>query len=209
MTQYFKGDTKELQIEAAGKKAFDVCSTALNAYFDGCYSANDFLLMLYDNGRMPFSQRVSRGDFVTFINRAIPNFPITGTFESYILLLSAIFGGESDIQFDVTDPGKLSILVNASAAINSEAIVKEFQDNDYVESNLVTSDFDQIVYQTIAGIDSEDKLKKLLSELIPVGIVADITLDFFVLSYFVADEGGDLIPVVDHLNNQIVFFETP
>ena len=118
MTQYFKGDSNELAIEAAGVAAFDACSVELDSFFENCYEAADFLLMLYDAGRMPFSQRVGRDDFVTFLNKAMPNFPVTGTFESYILLLSAIFGEQSFIDFDVTDPGKVSILVNASERLS-------------------------------------------------------------------------------------------
>lgn len=207
MTQYFKGDSNELAIEAAGLPAFDACSVELDSFFENCYEAADFLLMLYDAGRMPFSQRVGRDDFVTFLNKAMPNFPVTGTFEAYILLLSAIFGELSLIEFDVTDPGKISILVNASDAILSTAIARELDGGDYIDSPLVTDDDENIVYVSIPKIDSEDKLKKLLSEIIPAGIVADIQLSFFTISFFVADESGFLNPIIDSDGNNIVFFE--
>lgn len=209
ITQSFKGDSRELQMEAAAAPAFEVCGVALDAFLAGGYSASDFLLMLYDEGRMPFSDRVPRDSFLAFIKQAIPNFPVTGTFESYIFILQAIFGAGSGVLFELSDPGKLAILVNAASSIDFEAIAREFSDGQYEIFDLITDDGDQILFGGISGIDSEAELSQLLAELIPAGIVADITLDFFALYSFAAEyiADGELFDIVDHLGNSIVFFE--
>lgn len=209
ITQSFKGDAFELQMEASGRPAFDVCELALDAYLESGYTASDFLLMLYDEGRMPFSDRVPRDSFLSFIKQAIPNFPVTGTFESYIFILQAIFGEGSGVLFELSDPGKIAILVNAASSVDFEAIAREFSNSQYSIYNLVTDDGDQIIFGGISGIDSEAELTQLLSELIPAGVVADITLDFFALYFFAAEyeADGELFDIVDHLGNAIVFFE--
>ncbi len=193
---------------AAGRPPLDLCSAELDAYFAGCYEAADFLLMLYDSARMPFSDRVPRESFVSFMLQAIPNFPVTGTFESYLFILRSIFGANTDVLFDVPAAGKLSMLVNAAASLEFDLVVREFVDGAYVFYNLETQDEEQIEARGIAGIDSQAQLEALLAEIIPAGIWPDITLGFFELFNFVADDGVDSLDnVVDHLDNQIIFFE--
>lgn len=205
MTQKFKGDDLELNMESAGAVPFDACSVSLDEFLGGSYTATDFLLALYDAGRMPFSERVPRDSFVAFIQKAIPNFPVTGTFESYYFMVQSIFGDGSGILFDVPAPGKLSLIVNAAASLSFDFSGREFTNGAYAYFDLTTMDGDGIQFRGLSGIDSEAKLKQLLSELIPAGVYASITLDFFAL-YSFATGFGELI--VDHLGNQIVFFET-
>lgn len=205
MTQKFKGDAIELQMEAAGSPAFDSCDLALDEFFENCYDASDFLLALYDSGRMPFSDRVPRDSFVDFIRNALPNFPVTGSYESYIFIVNAIFGAGSGIYFDPPVAGKLSMLVNAAASLEFGAVAREFSGVAYDYFDLITMDGDGLQFRGVSGIDSEPKLKALLAELIPGGISPTITLDFFALYSF---EASTVELIIDHLGNQIVFFET-
>lgn len=205
ITQKFKGDATELKFEAAAKQAFDVAEIGRDDYFANGYDSSPFLLMLYDEGRMPFSDRVGRDSFVAFYREALANFPFTGSFESYIFILQAIFGEGSGVDFDVPAAGKLEILVNAAASIESEFVAPQVEDGEVVEYNMVDHLGNQLTFAGISGIDSEYELELLLSELIPAGIFPSITLAFFALYNFV-DHDENLI--VDHLGNQIVFIET-
>jgi hypothetical protein len=206
-TQKFKGDSFELQMEEAAKPAFDFTGSQLDAFFAGCYEAGDWLLALYDSGRMPFSSRVPRASFVSFFKEALARFPSTGTFESYLFILEAIFGEGTQVLFDVPAAGKLEILVNAAAALEFDltgAVL--LPDGSKQSFQLVDSDGDQILARGISGIDSEAALNQLLAEIIPLGIFPDVALVYFTLSVFEALDGGTY-EVVDHLGNQIVFFE--
>lgn len=208
MVQRFKGDETELQIEAAGEVAFDVCKTSLDEFYADAFEASDFLLSLYDEGRMPFSDRIPRNAFVDFLRKAIPQFPVTGTFESYLFIIEALFGAGSDVQFTVPAPGKLQISVSATSAISFEFVGREVVDGAYVEVEMIDSDGEILEFRGISGIDSEAKLDGLLSELIPAGIYPEIELIFFTLSSFVGDDGaGGVDFMVDHDGNQLVFFE--
>ncbi len=208
-TQKFKGDDFELQMESAAAPAFDLTELALDAMYDGCYEAHDWLLALYDSGRMPFSDRVPRDSFPAFFQRALENFPFTGTFEAYLFILKSIFGGATEVLFEVPGDGKISILVNAEAAIEFEAEAREYAGGIFQTYQLVTSDGDVIAFRGISGIDSEEELNQLLAELIPVGIFPDIALTFFTVDEFEAeDPAGSFYSVIDHDGNQIIFFET-
>lgn len=209
MTQKFKGDILELQVEAAAQPAFDSVRIGLDDFYDGGYQASDFLLMLYDQGRMPFSERVPRDSFVAFIKQALPNAQVTGTFESYLFIIKAIFGELSEVLFDVPGPGKLSMLVNASDVIEFDFEGREFVDGAFETFTIETSDDEGLQFRAIAGINSAGQLSQLLSELIPAGIFPAITLDVFALYYFVAEDSlGNLDSIIDNLGNQLVFFET-
>ena len=101
MTQAFKGDAVEQQFQNAGRSPFDACTVSKDDFFQDGYTSADFLLMLYDAGRMPFSARVPRDAFVRFIRQAIPNFNFTGTFESYLFILNSIFGEAVEVLFNL------------------------------------------------------------------------------------------------------------
>lgn len=206
MTQSFKGDLVESQIGEAGSPPFDSCSLALDEFFAGGYEATDFLLAQYDAGRMPFSDRVPRETFVAFFKEALLNFETIGSFESYLFIVKAIFGAQSDILFSIpTVAGQISMLVSASSSLEFDFQAREFVDGGADFSDMTTMDGDGIQFRGVSGIDSEAKLKALLSEIIPGGLSPHITLGFFTLSSF-ASSADELI--IDHLGNQIVFFET-
>jgi len=208
MTQKFKGDATELKMELAAKPAFDLVSASLDQYYDGAYEAEDFLLSLYDEGRMPFTDRVPRDAFVAFIKQAIPNFKFTGTFEAYLFIIRSIFGEDAEVLFTVPDPGKLEVIVNSSSALAFDWQAFEFVDGESLTYEMTTHDGDLLQFRGIPGISSQAQLDQLLSELIPAGIYTEITLQFFELSDFIAEDPvGEFFSIIDHLDNQIVFFE--
>lgn len=203
--QYFKGDDIEMRMDAAGKPAFDITNAALDAFFADQGNATPFLLMLYDSGRMPFSDRVPRDSFPAFFREALARFPFTGTFEAYIFILEAIFGQGSGVLFEVPAPGKLEISVNAASSLEFGWQAFEQDGDSQVISDMTDHLGNFITFAGVSGIDSEYELKMLLSEIIPAGIYAEVVLAFFALFNFV-DDGNNAI--VDHLGNQIVFIET-
>lgn len=206
-TQNFKGDSTELKFKAAGLPAFDITLNSLKELFDGGYDSEKFLLMLYDEGRMPYSQRIKREVFVQFIRKALENFPFIGSFDSYIFILREIFGLDTDLIFDVEEPGKLSIAVNASSDVLYEAIVREYDNGVYTFFNLSTSDDDDIVYKGLSGIETEAELYLLFAEIMPGGIVPTISLDYFLKSTFYGEDGSGAFDILTSFDDNIIFIE--
>jgi hypothetical protein len=206
MTQLFKGDQTEQKFENAGRPAFDACTQSKQMFYDEAYTAADFLLMLYDAGRMPFSQRVPRTAFVSFIREAIPNFPFSGTFESYLFILTGIFGGAVEVLFTIPGVGRLQVEVNAGGAtVDFDWVAQTFVDGGFVLNNLVTDDGDQLVLSSIVGIETEGQLQALFDELIPAGVQTEITLNFFQLFQWITD--GTTFTIVAQNGDEIVFYE--
>ncbi len=211
MTQNFKGDATELKYLAAGEPAFELTRVSLHEFFQGAYDCDEFLLMLYDAGRMPFSSRVPRDAFVSFIRQAIPDFPSTGTFEVYIFMIKALFGDSAIIQFTIPAAGKLQIEVNApGSSLEFDWVAKEIVGGGTILTQMITHDSEEFLFNGISGIETEAQLQILLAELFPMGIYATLELTFFHLYQFVADYDGTGIPlytILDYLGNEIVFYE--
>lgn len=211
MTQNFKGDATELKYQAAGEPAFELTRVSLHEFFQGCFDCDEFLLMLYDSGRMPFSSRVPREAFVSFIRQALPDFPKTGTFEVYIFMIKALFGDTATIQFTVPAAGKLEIEVNApGSSLAFDWVAKEIAGGATILTDMVTSYDEEFLFNGISGIESEAQLQILLQELQPLGIYTTLALTFFQLFQFVADYDGTGTPlytILDSFGNEIVFYE--
>lgn len=208
MTQNFKGDATELKMQNVVNPLLDQTNSALDDFYENGFNASPFLLMLYDEGRMPFSERIPRDAFVEFIKEALANFPVTGTFESYLFVLRAVFGPQTEVFFDIPIPGKLTIDINAIANSEFEFIAREFVDGAYEFSNVVDYDLNLLTFRGIPGIDNEYELGLLFSEVMPAGIVPDINLTFFSYSSWIAEEPSSVFyDMIDDDGNNIVFRE--
>lgn len=203
--QNYKGDDLELKMEAVGATPLSLTEVALDEFYAGAYECSPFLLMLYDEKRIPFWNRIKRNVFVDFIKQALVNFPVTGTFEAYLFVLRQIFGEDTEIIFDVPFPGKLAIAVNVSASLEFEFIAREFVSGAYVYYNVVDYDDNFIVFRGIPGIDNEYDLKLLFSELMPIGITPDVSLTFYSFFSFITDPDEDFVVTED--DDNIIFRE--
>jgi len=199
----FKGDPTELKFDNAGRPAMDLIGRDLNDFFNGCYESNPFLLQLYDDRRIPFSDRIKREAFLPFIKELFSRYGFVGNVDTHLFVLRAIFGELSEIFFTIPNPGHLEIDVNATSSLEIEFIGRD-QDGFFNLSDDLGND---LMFRGLAGIETSAQLELLFSEIMPAGIYYDITLTFFTRYFFVAEESGDLYDVVDHDGNQIVFVE--
>lgn len=210
MVQNFKGDETELKIQAVAGPVFDIANAALDEFYVDGFNSNPFLFMLYDDKRIPFSNRIEREPFIIFIKEALARFPFTGTFDVYLFILVAIFGEESGINFDIPAPGKLSISVNAISNLEYEFIGRDFIDGTYDFYNIVDDEGDVLVFRGISGIETEYELGLLFSEIMPAGIIPNISLNFFSEYDFVAlYNSGDSFTydMITSQGDQLIFIE--
>lgn len=204
--QYFKGDAKEIKFDTVGKGPIDLTGLALDQFYDEAFDCAEFLLMLYDEGRVPFSDRVPRDAFVSFLIQCIANANFIGTYESYIFLVNGIFGEGSSIFFGTPVAGKITMIISSSSTANFTFVARELIDGGYEYFDMVTGDGETLEFVGFPGIESEAELQQLLAEFIPAGIYADITLVIFTTFLFAVDDGGDFT-ISDDLGNDIIFFE--
>lgn len=208
VVQNFKGDAPEIKMRAVAEPAFDLTDSPLNQFYAEGDTSDAWYLALYDEGRMPFSERIERQVFTSFIRQTLENYPFIGTFESYLFILREIFGDESIISFEVPAAGKLSININAIADIVFDAVVRELTDTGEFEfSTLATMGGDDIVFRGIAGIETDYELTLLFSEIRPAGIFPTLSLEFFSLSTFIGEDGDGIFDVVAKNSDNLVFYE--
>ena len=206
--QYFKGDATELKYDQSGAPIMETTEHSLDQYFEGAFESAEFLLMLYDEGRMPFSDRIPRDAFIAFLLEAMANANFIGSHESYIFLITRIFGAGSSVFFDPDhDPGVLKLTASATNTTEYAFTVREFINGAFVESQIETEIGEEIVFAGFPGIESEAELKLLLAEFVPAGIYPDITLIIFSTSLFLVEDDDGEATIIDHQNNDIIFFE--
>lgn len=193
-------------MELVGQGPMDATGQALDSFFDEAFDCAAFLLMLYDEGRVPFSDRVPREAFVQFLIECIANANFIGTYESYIFLINAIFGANSGVFFEVTAAGVLTMTVSATNTVESGFQTRELIDDQYVTSDIITNLGEELVFTGFPGINSEAELKQLLSEFVPAGIFQDIAMVIFSTSLFLVEDGGEAT-IVDDQANDIIFFQ--
>lgn len=205
--QYFKGNAEERKVDYCGQGAMDLTGLSLDQFYIDAFECTDFLLMLYDEGRVPFSDRVPRAAFVNFLIQCIANANFIGTYESYIFLINGIFGEGSSIFFTETDPGVVTMIISSSATIRFGFVTRELVDGAYEYFDMVTGAGETLEFAGLPGIDSEAELKQLLAEFIPAGIYADITLVIFTTYLFLVEDVDGESTINDGAGNDIIFFE--
>lgn len=201
----FKGDATEIKFDNAGKVVMDQVGVSLDEFYAQGYDANPFILMLYDEGRVPFADRINRQAFVAFYKEVLKQFPVIGTFDTYVFILHAIFGSDAELDFDVDNPGQLSIDINTASSVEYDFIGRDADGNTFE-----VTDQDGLVlsFRGLSGIETPYELELLFSEIMPYGISPTISLSFYERFTFVAEQADEsLDEVIDHLGNNIVFTE--
>lgn len=209
MYQNFKGDATEQKMIGGMAPVFNLTNASLDDFYANGFNCADFLLKMYDDRRMPFSDRIPRDAFVDFVRQAFENFPVTGTFEAYLLLLREIFGQTSEVNFIVPAPGKLEIDIAAISSSEFQFIGREFTGGMFEYFDMIDSEGNLLTFRGIPGIDTLYELELLFAEIMPCGISPTIALTFYGYYFFVADADGDdtLYDMVDYAGNQIIFRE--
>ncbi len=204
MQNFKDNDALELKFQAAGEAPMSICGSALDEFYANGFDSSPFLLMLYDEGRIPFSNRINRDAFVDFIKQALDKFPFTGTFDTYLFILYNIYGAESEIRFYVDAAGTLAIDVEANVNSEFQFVAREFNDGAYEFFNMTDNTGDRLIFRGVAGISTEYELNLLFAEIMPAGIAPTITLGFFEISDWADDEG---FYMTDDDDTGIIFVE--
>lgn len=174
--QLFKNDEKEQKMVAVAEGLFDLKSSDLDDFYEGCYETFPFGDMLYDEDRTPLSNAIKKEIFRETFPEIFDAFIVAGSFESYISVFTKIFGEDVEIDFTVPAPGKLLIDIVATGLELSEFIARRIEDNAYIFDEIIDYDLDTIVFQTVKGFQTEYELKQMLYEMVPDGIYTEITL---------------------------------
>lgn len=205
--QNFKGDSDELKMQSVVTPLLSVTDLGLDDFYERGFDANPFILMLRDEGRIPFSIKLKEEFFPAFFSEALKNFPFVGNFESYLLILKAVFGEQTEIIFEVPAPGKLTILVNFSQS-EFDLIGRIFNGVSY-DLYQVISDQDEIVIcNGLTGIETVEELYLLFSEITPEGIFLTLALNAFEKFEFVVDHTDlNVYEIKDHEDNLLYFLE--
>ncbi len=206
--QYFKGDQTELKVYSAGNKAFDSTNAALDDFYENAYDLTPFILMLYDEGRIPFSNRIPKEVFVEFIRIAYDRFPFFGSFDSLIFILREIFGAESEILLTVPDPGMLEIDINAITDQVFNFVARELSGSGgFTDSKMITDSGDYILFTGLPGIETEYELSLLFAEIIPYGIKYSFTIGFFSKGSILVEDEDGISNLVTDIGDQLIFIE--
>lgn len=174
--QYFKGDDTEIKFDESAKTTLDNLGLQFDDFLADAYNCQAFGDILYDNNLSPLANAIKKEVYRTAFNEVFANFIVAGTFESYIAVFGKVFGAEADVTFTVPAAGRLQIGIVADGIELSEAISRTIVDNEYVFDEIVGDDFDNIMFQTIKGFQSQYELEQMLFEMVPQGVFTEITL---------------------------------
>lgn len=188
----FKGDETELKIQSVADPLLNIVKLGLDDFYANGFRSTPFITMLRDENRIPFSLKIKETFFTAFFLEALENFRFVGSFESYLLILTAAFGAETVINFEVPSPGHLILNVNFNQQI-FELIGREFVDGAYVFYNVASTDSEDITCEGLTGVDTIEELELLFSEITPEGIFLDLHMNEF-----------DFDDFIDHLSNSVV-----
>ncbi len=179
--QKFKGDATEDKMIGCGTEIMDQMSMAKDDFFNGCYDTGPLGDLLHDVARSPLANAIRLDVFRNCFNTVYEAFRSAGTFESYLIVFSKIFGEGVEVLFTVPAPGKLNIDITASELELFNFVARHISENAYLFDNVVYEDddgIDNIIFQTIKGFHSEYELQLMLNEMVPAGIYTQITLTF-------------------------------
>jgi len=180
--QKFKGDDLEQKFIDSGSPIFDLMSATLDEFFDGAYDDGMLGDLLHESDRSPLANAIRLEIFRLCFNTVYEQFRYSGSFDSYLIVFSKIFGDTVDVTFTVPAPGKLQIDIIADQLEEFHFIARNIDNNMYLYDDVIwyddTPDQGNIVFQTIKGFHSQYELEQMLFEMVPDGVFTEISLTF-------------------------------
>lgn len=175
--QFFKdSDAEEKKFYNAASPALSEIDLGRNQFFNEAYECFRLGDVLHVTGRAPLVNAMRREIFRQSFMVIFEAFIRAGSYESYLTVFRNIFGEDVDVEFNSDLPGTLNIDIHADGFQLSRFITRYIVDNEYLFDNIVTQEGDNIVFQTIAGFESQYELELMLFEMVPDGIYTVITL---------------------------------
>lgn len=179
MAQKFKGDALEDKFYNSAAPVLAGFSSEHDDFFNDAYACFVLGELIYDNELSPLANAIPRDIFRESFAAIYESFRFAGSFESYIEVFKKVFGDDVDVTFTVPAPGKLEIDIIATGIEVTNFVVRRIENNTFVLYQLITQDgADNIVLQSIKGLESQYELEQMLFEMVPAGVYTVITLSF-------------------------------
>lgn len=174
--QFYKGDETELKYYNAAAGLMDALSLSrtdfiLNAY--ACFALGD---LIWDSNRSPLARAIPRNIFREAFPLIFETFLEAGSLEGYITIFKNIFGDTVEVTFTIPAPGRLQIDIVAAGVVNNDFVSRYIIGNSYSLDEVIDQEGDNIVFQSIKGMESEYEVNQMLFELVPGGIFTEISL---------------------------------
>jgi len=169
-------DLKEAKVKDAFLPTLVEIDAARDAFYEGAYSAYPFGDVLFELGRSPLAAVITQETFRESFFAIHNLFTRPGTFEYYLEVLQAAFGGAAIITFEVPGPGRLNIEVKILQAENSTFLSRRIVDNNYIYDTVVDHVGDTLLFQGLTGVKTQSAADALIRELAPYGVYTKLTL---------------------------------
>lgn len=175
--KYFKGDATELKFYNAFLGIVSGIEASENDFYTNGYSAAPLGDAIYEANKSPLTNVITKEIFRIAFNEIFDAFIAVGTAEAYLTVFRKIFGDSVEVEFVVPGPGQLDINIEALELELVNLAVREIVEDNYVLYDLITQDgLDEIMLQSVVGIDSQYELENMLREMVPQGIFTQISL---------------------------------
>jgi len=178
--QYFKGDQVEVKFFQAFNNAMNDIALGKDQLFEDCYNAYPLGDAIHNTQSAPLTNAISRNVFREAFSELFQAFIEVGTAEAYLTVFRKIFGESVVVDFTIVDPAVLNIDIVASAVELSDFISRQIINEEYVFSEIVDGEGDNIAFQGVKGLTSQQELESMLFEMVPQGIVASIDVEILI-----------------------------
>lgn len=169
-------DETEAKVIAVATPLLDELSGYRDDFFDEAHISYALGGVLYDLDRDPMSGVIPRDVFTRSYPAIHQLFTRPGTFEFYLAVFRSIWGDTVEIEFDVPQPGVLTINATVLDLERFQLVAREIFDNAYVLNPIIDHDGDNLDVRDTSGLKSESEIGALMNELAPEGIIVYTTL---------------------------------
>ena len=178
MTQAFSpNDLVETQVTQILLPVLTTLGISHDAFFNGAFESYLLGDVLYDLGRDPITDVITREVYRTSYPAIHELFTRPGTFEFYLSVFRKIFPDDIDVQFSIPGPGRLVITISALTLAEFYLLTREIVLDAYVYYNLVTSSLNErIIGHGATGIKTQAELNGLISEISAYGVYTTVSL---------------------------------
>ncbi len=176
MQRFKQSDRTEIKVTDCFSPMTELVENMRSEFFEGAYTSYGLGEALFNIGADPMARSTSKDTYLESYPAFHELFKKPGTFDFFLGVFQSIWGADVVVEFSVPTAGHLLINIEALESRQDNFVARSIVDNAYVYDNMVDELGNNLMFQAVTGVKTQQEVDTMMTELAVQGIFTETTL---------------------------------
>lgn len=176
MQRFKQNDPIERKVTDCFSPMTELIENMRTEFFDGAYTSYGLGEAIFNIGADPMARSSSKETYLESYPAFHELFKKPGTFDFFLGVFRSVWGDDVEVEFSIPTPGHLVINIEALESRADNWTARSIVDNEYIYDNMVDHVGDNLMFQAVNGVKTQQEVDTMMAELSVQGIFTETTL---------------------------------